>query len=157
MKNIILISALILSAFNSKATNFSLVIATTDSAYRDWYVAKNARDTVIAHITSLGARPVAPIYDSTNTNHSTFATAATTWDSSWNSLQTILTADIVTARTAELALLATIGYGTPYTNTPVNQWIMVQGGSFPTAWIGYLINTNYIVVTTVRPTRAFTN
>lgn len=155
MKKLIL--ALILSAsfFNVKATNFSLVIATTDSSYAHWKLSTTAVATDNAAIVSLGVRPTPPAYDSTNGNHSTWATSAATWDSSSNSLQTILAADIVTNRTNELTLLASIGYGSAFANTPVNQWIMVQGNNFTTVWIGYEINTNYIVVLTTRPTQAF--
>lgn len=148
--------ALILSAsFGAKATNFTLVIATVDTAYAHWYLSTVSVATYNASIVSLGVRPVPPVYDSTNANWSTYTAAASAWDSSSNSLQTLLAAAIATNRANELLLLTSIGYKTAYTNTPVNQWIMVQGNNFTTVWIGYALNSDYIVVTTVRPISAF--
>ncbi len=155
MKKYLFLFALILSATFSKATNFTLVIATTDTAYAHWYNSTAAVTADTAAITALGLRPVAPIFDSTGSNHSTWATAAASWDVSFTALQDSLAIHIATNRTNELLLLTTIGYQTAFTNTPVNQWIQVSGNSFPTVWIGYYINTSAIIVLTTKPTRAF--
>lgn len=146
---------LLASFIPAKATVFTLVVATVDTAYAHYLLAVAAVDSDQVHITALGAKPVAPTAAVANTDWNNYVTSLNTYISSMATLQATLATDIIAQRTAELAVLTALGYNTGDTNICSDQWVKVQGGSFTTAWIGFSSQSTYLKVTLSNPTQAF--
>lgn len=157
MKKILTIAFLLTYSLVSKATNFTLSIAAVDSAFVTFKASSVVVDTDLARINRLGARPTNPTYDTTAAQWNAYVASVSAYDSTLSSLQSLLATHTATKRTDELAVLATIGYGSSLSNTPVNQCIKVQwGGGTYSAWIGYPpVNNPSLVVIYTAPTRPF--
>lgn len=149
--------ALFFASNTTFATNFTLAIANVDTAYAHYLIGVAVVDTDQAHLTGLGARPTPPVQATTGTDWSTYVASAATYDSSYTAVNDSLFEHTGAARTLELSLMATLGYGSVLQNPCVNQWVKVQGASFSTAWIGYSSTSSYISIVGTLPTKAFPN
>ncbi len=148
---------LIAASLSSKATNFTLVIATVDTAYKAFSLSVAVVDSDLVYITRLGSRPTNPTYDTTAAQWNAFVSSVSTYDSSLLALQDSLVIHQTTKRTNELVVLADLGYGSALSNPPSNQWVKVQG-SFTTAWIGWApVYNPSLKVIFVAPTQLFPN
>ena len=145
----------------------AISVANIKTAYDTYVTAATAAANALIAIQGLGPRPTFPTIVITDADYNNVVTAQGTWDGSYATNLAAYEADVVTARSAELAVINVIQTGSGVTKG-ANEWFKLVGaGAGPltyTNWIAYSsIDTNpnddlpYLVIATVQPTKPFSN
>lgn len=143
---------------------FTYVVATTKSAYDTFLTARAATAAAQAAITSAGVIPPYPTITVLAADWNDVTAARDAWTAADAILQAALVAAQGTQRTAELAVLTTLGYvatpGTQYTSGVVwNEWVKVVGAGAGiltyTNWIGFAPTDTSLTISTSQPAQAF--
>lgn len=140
---------------------FSLAIATTKAAYDTYLTAQQAVEDAQTDIDNLGARPAYPNVATTDSSYNNVTTSQDTYDSDLATAEAALVTAKEECRTAELAVITTLGYGTGKTHQALDQWVRVVGAGGGiltyTHYIGAATDSTYLTVSTTLPTQAFPN
>lgn len=143
---------------------FTLAIATVKTAYDTYKTATAAVTAAEGAITSAGARPTYPAVILLDADWNDVTTTQDSWDTANAGLITTLNSAKATQRTAELAVMAAMGYGSAATVTSgicANEWVKVVGAGAGvltyTNYIAYSSTSAYLTVLTTLPTQAFPN
>ncbi len=141
---------------------FTLAIATVKTAYDTYKTATAAVATAQAAITSAGARPVYPAVVLLDADWNDITTAQNSWDTADATLQATLRTAKASQRTAELAVMTAMGYGSAANVTSgitANEWVKVVGAGAGvltyTNYIAYSTTSSYLTILTTLPTQAF--
>ena len=143
-------------------SDFVLAIATVKSAFDTFRTAQAATNTTLASIQAL-VLPTRPNVVAANSDWNNYVTALNTYSSSLSTLHATLVTQEATQRTAELAVIAAMGYGSGDTPDSVclDQWLNVMGSGGGvltyTLWIGASVNSTYLTILTSMPTQAYPN
>jgi hypothetical protein len=143
--------------------NFSLVIATVKSAYDTYLTANATLAQAEADIIALGAAPTKPTIVNANADWNSYVTSLDTWNASNTTLHAAYKTASDAARTAELAVIAALGYGTGDTLDSIvfNQWVHLTGSGAGiltySHWVGVAADFTHLTVSTSLPTKAFPN
>lgn len=141
--------------------DFVLSIATVKTAFDTFRTAQAASNTAKAAIVSLGAAPSRPVDVAADTDWNSYVTSLNTYNSTLAGLVTTANTTANTQRTAELAVIAAMGYGTGDTPDSIclDQWLHVvgSGGGVLTysLYIGASINSTYLTILSSAPTQAY--
>jgi hypothetical protein len=141
---------------------FTLAIATTKTAYDTYKTAAAATAAARQAIVDAGARPTYPVDVLADADWNSVTTAQNTWDATNTTLTATLAAAEAAQRTAELAVMTTMGYGSASTVTSgivANQWVRVVGAGGGvltyTNYIGWGSTSSYLQILTTAPTQAY--
>lgn len=143
---------------------FTYVVATTKSAYDTFLTALAATVTAQAAVTSHGAIPSYPTITVAAADWNNVTTSRATWQATYDTLAAAVVTAQAAQRTAELAVLTTLGYipsgGTQYTEGVMyREWVKVVGAGAGiltyTNWIGFSETDTALTISTTEPTQAF--
>jgi hypothetical protein len=140
--------------------DFILSVPAVKSAYDTFVTAQAATVAAQAAVDAIVA-PVRPVDVVNSSDWNTYVANYDAYVSSLAAAKATLVTDTNTQRTAELAVIAAMGYNTgdtPY-SICLDQWIHVVGsGSGPleySVYIGASVNSTYLTVISSTPTQAY--
>lgn len=142
--------------------NFTLAISAVKTAYDTFLTAQAATAAVQDDIDNLTA-PTKPDVVLINSDWNNYTTALLTYESDLAALQSDLFDAKQAQRTAELAVIAALGYDTGDTPSTIclDTWVKVVGAGAGiltyTNYIGAGTNSTYLQVSTTLPTAPFPN
>lgn len=140
---------------------FVLSVAAVKAAYDTYVTAKTATAAAQAAITGAGAAPTPPNYVVADADWNNYVTSLDSWTSTNAGLINTLTTAKATQRTAELAVIAAMGYNTGNESQSIclDQWVKVVGaGAGPltyTKYIGASAGSLYLTELSDPPTQHY--
>jgi len=141
---------------------FTLSIATVKTAYDGYITAQGTLASAQAALDSLGARPVQADEITSDATYNFVVGEQQTWDTNYATQNASVISAQTALRTAELAVIDALGYGTgDIYGICLDQWVKVVGSGGGTltytSWIGAATESTYLTVIQVEPTQAFPN
>lgn len=141
---------------------YAIDITTIKTAYDTYVTAKAATVAANQAIIDAGSEPTYPQVVTTNNSWNSVTTSRNTWVTNNSTLKATLKTCQDTQRTAEVAVITTLGYGSGATSgICCDEWVTVVGAGGGiltyTNYIGFANNTSELKVSLTLPTQNFPN
>lgn len=143
--------------------DFTLSVAAVKSAFDTFRTAQATTAAAQLALTELGAAPAKPTTVVADADWNNYVASLDTYNASYATDSAAVFAAQATQRTAELAVIAAMGYNTGDTITSLclNQWVHVVGSGSGvltySLYIGAGVNSTYLTILSSAPTQPYPN